>query len=158
MIQFSDGSFPDPPNAPNNQPNIESDIQLDLSLSALTADGAPHPPGQGGNQQYDTQSEFSEIPQFQVMGEHSYEPRYTEPTMKRGGSERYPTYYTDNGTDNIVSTAESIDIGDVGHLNPPSDVDSFQMPPQVLSGGDWQSNVSSEIYIILYILGNSSPF
>ena len=58
--------------------------------------------------------------------------------MKRGGNERYPTYYTDNGTDNIVSTAESIDIGHVGHLNPPSDADSFQMPPQVLSGRDKQ--------------------
>ena len=69
------------------------------------------------------------------MGEHSYEPRYTEPKQR---NERYPTYYnTDQGTDNagIVSTADSIDIGDVGHIDTPgySDVDSFQMPPQTLS-------------------------
>ena len=31
------------------------------------------------NTQYDTQSEFSEIPQFQVMGEHSFKVTWSNP-------------------------------------------------------------------------------
>ena len=72
------------------------------------------------NTQYDTQSEFSEIPQFQVMGEHSFKPRYTAPAPT---NERFPTYY---GAGEQSAGSNYI---------PSEDQESFVMPPPTLSAG-----------------------